>query len=174
MPHTFDTQLTGAAGEHLVLSRLLQRGLLAALAPRGTRKADVLVNFLDDGVPCLIQVKSRQFGSDGGWHMSEKLEQVFADDLIYCFVDFEPESPCVYVIPSVVVAQVISDDHRLWLATPGRNGQRHNDTSMRRVKRVSLSLGDNWLEQYRERWDLISERRSHNAIDHSFGHIPGL
>ena len=42
-----DTQLTGAAGEHLVLSRLLSRGYLAAQAPRGTRKADVLVNFLE-------------------------------------------------------------------------------------------------------------------------------
>jgi hypothetical protein len=42
-----DTQLVGAAGEHLVLSRLLARGILAAQAPRGTRKADILVNHLD-------------------------------------------------------------------------------------------------------------------------------
>ena len=34
-----DKQLVGAAGEHLVLSRLLSRGLLASPAPRGTRKA---------------------------------------------------------------------------------------------------------------------------------------
>jgi hypothetical protein len=47
MPHKIDTSLTGAAGEHLVLSRLLSRGVLAAQAPRGARKADILVNFLD-------------------------------------------------------------------------------------------------------------------------------
>ena len=40
---TSDKSLVGAAGEHLVLSRLLARGLLASQAPRGTRKADILV-----------------------------------------------------------------------------------------------------------------------------------
>jgi hypothetical protein len=53
-----DKQLIGAAGEHLVLSRLLARGLLALQAPRGTRKADILVNPLDGGRPVLIQVKT--------------------------------------------------------------------------------------------------------------------
>ena len=46
-----DKSLVGAAGEHLVLSRLLSRELLASQAPRGTRKADVLVNPLDGGKP---------------------------------------------------------------------------------------------------------------------------
>lgn len=72
MPHKIETSLTGAAGEHLVLSRLLSRGVLAAQAPRAARKADILVNFLEGGSPTLIQVKARQSGSDGGWHMSEK------------------------------------------------------------------------------------------------------
>ena len=58
-----DKQLVGAAGEHLVLSRLLSKGLLASQAPRGTRKADILVNPLDGGRPVLIQVKTRS-GSD--------------------------------------------------------------------------------------------------------------
>jgi hypothetical protein len=42
---TRDKQLVGAAGEHLVLSRLLNLGYLAAPAPRGTRKVDVLVTL---------------------------------------------------------------------------------------------------------------------------------
>ena len=42
-----DKNLVGAAGEHLVLSRLLSKGILAAQAPRGARKADILVNHLD-------------------------------------------------------------------------------------------------------------------------------
>ncbi len=36
-----DKTLIGAAGEHLVLSRLLEQGVLASQAPRGTRKADI-------------------------------------------------------------------------------------------------------------------------------------
>ena len=54
-----DKNLVGAAGEHLVLSRLLNLGYLAAQAPRGTRKADILVNYYEDIPPCLIQVKTR-------------------------------------------------------------------------------------------------------------------
>jgi hypothetical protein len=49
-----DKNLVGAAGEHLVLSRLLSKGILAAQAPRGARKADILVNHLDGKPPCLI------------------------------------------------------------------------------------------------------------------------
>ena len=157
MPHKFDTQLTGAAGEHLVLSRLLSRGFLAAQAPRGTRKADILVNYLDGGTPCLIQVKSRQFGSDGGWHMSEKHETMIEPDLFYCFVDFEPEHPKVFVVPSQVVAEAIKSDHQIWLATPGRHGQAHNDTKMRRIRPNSNGKDSKWLEEFAENWDLLTQ-----------------
>lgn len=155
MTHKFDTSLTGAAGEHLVLSRLLARGHLAAQAPRGTRKADILVNFLDDRRPCLIQVKARQSGRDLGWHMQEKHESQIEEDLFFCFVDLEPEFPVVYVLPSSVVAEAIATDNAIWLATPGRNGQDHNPTKLRRLTNVMKGKEPGWLEEYKENWDLI-------------------
>ena len=155
MPHKTDTTLTGAAGEHLVLSRLLQRGIVAAQAPEGVRKVDILVNFLEGGTPCFLQVKSRQFGSDGGWHMQLKHESMDEEGLFYCFVDFEPNQPTVHVIPSKVVASVIAKDHQLWLKTPGRAGQAHNDNPMRRVKPNSLAEGPGWMDQYLEAWDIL-------------------
>ncbi len=156
MAHKIETSLTGAAGEHLVLSRLLSRGLLAALAPRGARKADILVNFLDEAKkPILIQVKSRQYGSDGGWHMSEKHETQDQEDLYFCFVDFEPDTPSVHVIPARVVSKVVKLDHEIWLAQPGRNGQPHNPNPMRRIRPKSNGMQDDWLEEYFENWSLI-------------------
>lgn len=156
MAHKIDTSLTGAAGEHLVLSRLLSRGVLAAQAPRGARKADVLVNFLDEArKPVLIQVKSRQYGSDGGWHMSEKHESQDQEDLYFCFVDFEPEFPTVHVIPAKVVSQVVKMDHEIWLATPGKKGQAHNPTPMRRIRPAALGMGEGWMDQYLENWSQI-------------------
>ncbi len=160
MPHKTETSLTGAAGEHLVLSRLLSRGILAAHAPRGARKADVLVNFLDGGSPALIQVKSRQFGTDGGWHMSEKHETQVDDDLFFAFVNFEPDSPTVHVIPASVVAAVIKKDHQTWLDTPGRNGQAHNPTLMRRIRPSSPDHPEGWMDQYLENWSQISGKAS--------------
>ena len=156
MPFKTDTQLTGAAGEHLVLSRLLSKGFLAAQAPRGTRKADILVNFLDGGRPCLLQVKSRQYGSDGGWHMQEKHEHEIQEDLFYCFVDFEPENPKVFVLPSSVVAKAIETDHQLWLAAPGKNGQPHNPTKLRRLKPSMRGQENGWLDKYLEGWAFIA------------------
>jgi hypothetical protein len=104
-----DKQLVGAAGEHLVLSRLLNLGYLAAQAPRGTRKVDVLVNHLDNKPPCLIQVKTRTgVDADQGWHMSVKHEEMRDPDMFYCFVALGEIQSNVYVIPAVNVAEAVN------------------------------------------------------------------
>jgi hypothetical protein len=157
VPHKTDTTLTGAAGEHLVLSRLLQRGVLAAPAPRGASKVDILVNFLDERAPVLLQVKARQFGSDGGWHMSEKHEHAGQEGVFFCFVDFEPGNPSAFVIPSQVVAEAVTLDHAAWLAAPGKNGQPHKPTSMRRLRPSMFGMAEGWMKEYLEAWHLIIE-----------------
>ena len=155
-----DKTLVGAAGEHLVLSRLLSRDLLASQAPRGTRKVDVLVNPLDGGKPRLIQVKTRSaVGNSLGWHMSLKHESISEKDLFYCFVNLDLISPSVYVIPSRIVAKVVRDSHGEWLKTPGQKGQKHNDTEMRRIKNDYgsnfKSIKPGWMDKYLEAWELL-------------------
>jgi hypothetical protein len=145
-----DKQLIGAAGEHLVLSRLLSKGMLAAQAPRGVRKVDILVNRLDDSAPSLIQVKSRSDKKTGGWLMNKKHEEIEDSDIYFCFVDFGQEQPCVYVIPGIEVAKVIRLNHSEWLATPAKSGSKHNDTDMRIIKNT-----EGWMDKYLEKWDLI-------------------
>ena len=155
-----DKSLVGAAGEHLVLARLLSRDLLASQAPRGTRKADVLVNPLDGGKPRLIQVKTRSdIGKSLGWHMSLKHESISERDLFYCFVNLELINPSVYVIPSRIVAKVVRDSHAEWLKMPGQKGQKHNDTELRRIKNdygpnfKTIKAG--WMDKYLEKWDQL-------------------
>ena len=155
-----DKQLIGAAGEHLVLSRLLARGLLASQAPRGTRKADILVNPLDGGRPVLIQVKTTAGSKNRvGWHMSSKHEEIKDKDLFYCFVNLGEDNPQVYVIPASIVAKVIKTGHQNWLDTPGAKGQKHNDSDMRRVSnsfRLPNKLApDGWMDKYFEAWDSL-------------------
>ena len=157
MPHKTDTTLTGAAGEHLVLSRLLQRGVVASLAPEGVRLEDILVNPLEGGSPSLIQSKARQFGADGGWHMGEKHELPTDRRLFYCFVDFEPVHPTVHVIPANVVADALRRDHEIWLKTPGRGGKAHRDHSMRRLRPEMYSMPENWMDEYLENWELVTK-----------------
>jgi hypothetical protein len=92
-----DIALIGAAGEHLVLSRLLSRGFLASPAPRGTRKVDILVNFIDGGNPILVQVKSTLNTPRTGWPLGTKHEQLEDEDLFFCFVTLSSAHPVVYV-----------------------------------------------------------------------------
>ena len=83
------TSLTGAAGEHFVMSELLRRGFIAALAPVGVPNCDIVVTDDIGDRLCAIQVKSRNStGTDGGWHMGKKHEGLTAPTLFYCFVDF--------------------------------------------------------------------------------------
>ena len=49
-----DKNLIGAAGEHLVLSRLLSLGLLVSKSPFNAFKADILVNPTDGSKSHLI------------------------------------------------------------------------------------------------------------------------
>ena len=160
------TSLTGAAGEHFVMSELLRRGLIAALAPAGVPNCDIVVTDDIGERLCAVQVKARLGkGSDRGWHMRRKHEQLTARSLFYCFVDFGAvtgEAPFTYVVPASIVAQCLADNHRLWLAQPGAKGQPHNDNDMRRFKPDYSNLGtsnygDGWLEPYREAWHLLQQ-----------------
>ena len=156
-----DSTLVGAAGEHLVLSRLLSKGFLAAQAPRGTRKADILVNNLDGKPPCLIQVKTRSgVGSDMRWILKQKHEEMKEKDLFYCFVDLSSQHPSVYVVPAKVVASVVTESHSTWLATPGKAGKEHKDSDMRSIKnhyKTELkSAPSGWMDKYLENWEILN------------------
>lgn len=156
-----DKNLVGAAGENLVLSRLLSRGILASQAPRGTRKADILVNPLDGGPPLLIQVKTTlHTGKRAKWHMKEKHEEITDKDMFYCFVDLGEKDSSVFVVPAKKVAQAIKSSHKVWLKTPGKNGQAHNDNVMRWITSKYPwdvpGLKTNWMDNYLEAWELLS------------------
>jgi len=156
------TSLIGAAGEHFVLYKLFRLGLRAGRPPEGTPEVDLLILDEKHDVVTSLQVKTRARGNDGGWHMSAKHETFISDRLLYVFVDLEEESPPCYVVPSRVVARFLRLDHSTWLATPGAEGQKHNDTKMRRIrpfsKFASSEFPDGWLNEYQERWDLLKQQ----------------
>ena len=155
----FAKGLVGPAGEHYVMYQVHRRGRLAALTPRNLPEADVMIVSRDGEAATLVQVKARSFGADGGWHMSEKHERIRAARLVYCFVDFEPAAPVTYLVPSVLVATVVFEEHQAWLARPGKDGRPHTENKMRRIRpRYPYpvpSAPDGWLDQWRERWELL-------------------
>lgn len=158
--------LLGAAGEYHVMSELLRRGYIAALAPQGVPNADIVVTDVNGARLCSIQVKTRRdIGSDGGWHMKAKHEQIKSDRLFYCFVDFGKDfaaRPLVFLLPSPLVAEVLTESHKRWLAKPARNGSAHKDGPMRRLlPDYSHLFGHDqtyttgWLDKYRDAWHVL-------------------
>ena len=159
--------LLGAAGEHFVMSELLRRGYIAALAPQGVPNTDIVVTDLEGHRLCSIQVKTRrQIGADGGWHMKPKHEDIKGDHLFYCFVDLGKtlsDIPQLFILPSKIVADVLKTTHRYWLEKPGKNGRAHKDSQVRRLlPDYSRLYGDDktqyassWLEKYRNAWVLL-------------------
>ena len=165
--------IVGAAGEYHVLSQLLRRGWIAALAPDGAPNMDILVTDENNDKLCAIQVKTRRdIGRNKGWHMKAKHENMTADDLFYVFVDVgkQPSDPTVsYILPSEVVANCIRNCHHVWLKTPGKGGRPHKDSNMRRllpdyssVKPITArgapiidQYRSGWLKPYCENWSIL-------------------
>lgn len=147
-----DKALVGAAGEYLVLSRLLSKGLLASPAPRGTEKVDIVVSDKDGKSSFRIQVKTTEGTANNGWFLSKKHESQSEKDLYFCLVALHEPNPEVYVLPSSVISKVISEDHQDWLAKPSKKGAAHKDTDMRRLRAKMPLQKEGWLEKYRENW----------------------
>ena len=153
-----DKALVGAAGEHLVLSRLLSRGLLASPAPRGTEKVDIIVSDKDGKSSFRIQVKTTEGSLQNGWFLNVKHETQSERDLYFCFVLLRPIDPEVYVVPSSVVSSAIIADHRHWLDKPSRSGVPHKDSNMRRIRSHMPLMPEDWLGKFKEDWQVFESR----------------
>jgi hypothetical protein len=163
--------LTGSSGVYYVMHRLLRMDKIAALAPEGVPNVDLIVTNIEGEKVSAVQVKTRSgIGSNGGWQMKERHEHLIATNLYYCFVELEKDaavSPSVWVIPSKIVALSLKETHALWKSIPGKKGQPHKDTDMRWLlpdfsktfKKVDDPIvrkySQGWLDQYREKWELI-------------------
>ena len=159
------SSLLGAAGEHYVMSQLLRRGFIAALAPVGVPMADIIVTDDTGNRAAALQIKTRrELGSDGGWHMKAKHEDVRGTSLFYVFLSFPTDAsslPDAFIVPAAVVGHALYTAHQAWLARPGRGGKPHKDGEMRRFlpdyseEGLHETHGAGWLEQYRDAWELL-------------------
>lgn len=162
--------LTGSSGAYYVMYQLLRRDKIAALAPEGVPNIDLLISDLSGEKVGALQVKTRnQKGTDGGWSMRSKHEDIIGKNLFYCFVEFDKNElilPNTWIVHSKIVAKVLKDSYELWFSTPGKNGRRRNETDLRRfLPDYSKTLPSDhsftknhsagWLDQYKNRWDLL-------------------
>lgn len=126
--------LSGCAGEYLVAGELSRRGYIASITLRNSRGVDILVTNEKASRTAAIQVKTR-YSKGTAWVMNEKAERYHAPNLFYAFVSLNYGEPAdFYIVPSLDVAAFVKKHHRRWLKTPGRKGQKHNQTTMRQFR----------------------------------------
>ncbi len=135
----------GVAGEYFVAAELSKRGYIASITLRNTKGIDVLATNADATKSVNIQVKTSQ-GKSRQWLLNKKAETYHAPDLFYVLVNLrdEMDRPEFFIVPSKDVAKFTIKNHAKWLATPGRNGQKHKDNPMR----VFIDEKDEYLEEW--------------------------
>ena len=148
IPEKLSKGITGIAGEYFVAGELSRRGYMASITLRNNDSIDIHASNLVDNKIFGIQVKTTQ-NSGRKWPMSHKAENLISPNLFYVFVAFKniDERPEYFIVPSKDVAKYVKEDHEKWFSTPGKKGQPHNETKMRKF---TDSLG-----KYLERWDLL-------------------
>jgi hypothetical protein len=140
--------LTGVAGEYFVAAELSRRGYIASISLRNTRGIDILATNQDGSRSITIQCKTGQ-GSRRKWLLNEKAESFESAKHFYVFVSLgnPMDRPRFHIGPSKLVAERTRKGHKKWLATPGRKGQKHQDTAVRQF----ADLEDEFLEK----WELL-------------------
>ena len=141
--------LIGVSGEYFAAAELSRRGYIASITLRNTKGIDIIATNEEGTKSINIQVKSTSKSSRGGWILNQKAEQMSEKNLFYIFVKIPKnnESPSFHIVPSKDLAHVVKTRHKKWLETPGKKGQKHNETNMRY-----------WRDEdnkYLDRWDLL-------------------
>jgi len=138
-------QLTGVTGEYYVAAELSKRGYVASITLRNTDGIDILASNSDGSKAVTIQVKTK---SDHikGWALNAKAEKSNKPKLFYIFVNLNNDQtpPDFHIVESKVVANFVRKGHAEWRRTLGRQGQRHNDTNMRKFTDKECKYKDKW------------------------------
>jgi len=138
----------GNCGEYFVAAELERHGFTVAVPMSNVKDFDILAISRDDNSKQYADQVKTQSGSKQEWTLSNKNEDMIGDNIVYVFVILNGlDYPKFYVVPSKEVANTIKVSHQKWLDTPGKNGQSHNNSSMRK-----FSLPD---DRYLNNWEML-------------------
>ena len=138
------TGLSGVSGEYFVAGELSRQGYVASLTLKNTRGIDILASNANATKSVGIQVKTTQ-GHGKDWVLNQKVETEVAKNLFFVFVRLNNlDAPEYHIVPRAIVAKYASDNHKKWLDTPGKKGQKHKDNTMRKFSDPDNKYLGNW------------------------------
>jgi hypothetical protein len=152
----------GNASQFFIAGELCRRGYSAVVTLGNTPNTDILCSNLSGTKFVHIQVKTYVPGSST-CSVGMKSEKEYGSNFFWILggiprpnqkAEFE-----YYIIPSQVMSKNVSEAHMLWLKTPGKNNQPHNETTVRTVHLPPGKSLTGWdISEYKNRWDLIEEK----------------
>ena len=154
-----DKSYRANASQFYVAAELCRRGYAAMVTIGNTPNTDILCSNRAGTKFVHIQVKTFKPG-DRTCTVGEKAERGYGKNFFWVLAGIpEPGQNApfeFFVIPSDVMAKNVKDRHERWLATPGKDGRKHNDNKVRAVA-VSKGVNDfHWpILSYRDKWELI-------------------
>ena len=126
-----DHQNIGNAGEYFIASKLSASGYITTMTLGRAEKYDILA-ISPKGKTVKIQVKTA-WHDNNSFRLSPKDEIDWNEKGYYAFVTLrENKKPWdYYIFPSKIVTRRVRESHEKWLKTPGKKGQKHNDSTVR-------------------------------------------
>lgn len=151
--------LIGNAGEYAVMSELLKRGVIAALAPRNAPAFDILATYGTQTVR--IRVKTKSSDTDSWQWVAKKDGAIFrelgetGDFLVLVNLEEENVRNRYFVVPTTLVNMWLQADFENWLQTPGKGGRPHSPENTKR--QLSYRAFKDRLEPYEDAWKNLWE-----------------
>lgn len=153
----------GNASQFFVAGELCRRGYSAVVTLGNTPNTDILCSNIEGTRFVHIQVKTYIPGNKT-CSVGRKAEKYYGEEFFWVLGGIpEPDSQSAfeyYIIPSKDMSENVLKGHNIWLDSPGKKGQQHNDSNVRTiVLPPNISSVYGWdISQYRNRWDLIEEK----------------
>lgn len=152
----------GNASQFFVAGELCRRGYSAVVTLGNTPNTDILCSNIEGTKFIHIQVKTF-VPRNRTCSVGMKAEKDFGDKFFWVLAGIpEPDSNAnfeYYIIPAGDMARNTLKAHQVWLASPGKKGQKHNDNTVRIVHLPPFKSISGWdITEYQNRWDLIENK----------------
>lgn len=139
-----NTISTGNCGEYFVAAELERRGYTVAIPMSNVEDFDILAINRKTHKQIAVQIKTNKTEKKV-WMLKKRNEELVGDNVYYVFVILNGlNNPEYHIVPSTIVSNSIKEQYIKWLEAPGRNGQKHNESSIRKFDDVYDLYLDNW------------------------------
>lgn len=161
---TKDKNSRGSSSQFFVAGELCRRGLVAVVTMGNTPNTDILCSNTAGTKFVHIQVKTYVPGSRTV-SVGRKAEKYYGENFVWVLAGIplpNSDAPFEYfIIPSKEISRNVSEAHKKWLNTPGKNGQTHNDSNVRTIALPPRNSFTGWdITEYRNNWALIEQMLS--------------